>query len=515
MDKAELTQKQKDMLQEFNRDSELIGEQTEKFLRLVYPSYLVDKDSIVSLIDPQSTLRLESMTFFRIRSCTAENVDKVFESVNGCFEKLFTALYSINISIAYGLVSCDGITNLVLGVYNRSDVEVVKTITQGMLSGIEMDSITPNFATKVNAPMSYGILAGVPSLYVKEQKQTFSLSSIMRSLNGQNYTLLFIAKPVSQEIIAQNISELISIRDNAFAVSKRNVARSNSYTKTTSETETQTDTKNSIAGQVGGGAGAGAGAVAGALLGTFVIPGLGTAVGAAIGGAVGGGLGTAIGNIVGKGKSHSEGYSKSISEAITDGETISSDIQNGFAIELMNYADNAIERLKGGQNNGIWQTAITYSAESELSRNIIRACLSGELSKLDAEKLPMLAFEPISKTGEVLMIPDFLEKNNSNQNALCSYVNSAELGLLCTVPTDSVPDFELRLERKFPLVASRLGEGEIRVGNVVDGKRPLDNMPFALSERDLNKHTFICGITGSGKTTTVKKILVEAKSLSL
>jgi hypothetical protein len=32
-------------------------------------------------------------------------------------------------------------------------------------------------------------------------------------------------------------------------------------------------------------------------------------------------------------------------------------------------------------------------------------------------------------------------------------------------------------------------------------------MPFGLSEYDLNKHTFVCGITGSGKTNTVKKIL--------
>ena len=83
--------------------------------------------------------------------------------------------------------------------------------------------------------------------------------------------------------------------------------------------------------------------------------------------------------------------------------------------------------------------------------------------------------------------------------------------MLCTVPTESVPDFELRLERKFPLLASKLGANDIPLGHVVDGKRPMENMPFTLSEQDLNKHTFVCGITGSGKTTTVKKILIEAK----
>ena len=509
MDNGGLTERQEEILQEFNNDSRIVGEQTVEFLRLVYPSYLVDRDSIETLLDKSDSERLQSMTFFRISNCTADNVERVFESVSERFQKLFTALYSIDIPIAYGLISRNGITNLVIGIYRSGDVESVKSVTQGMLSGIELNSIDTKFFETTKGKMSQGILAGVPSLYVNDEKQSFSLASIMRSLNGQDYTVLFIAKPVGREVISQSISELIGIRDQAFAVSKRNVARSNSYTETKTETETSTDTKNSVAGQVGSGAGASAGAAAGALIGTFLLPGLGTLAGTALGGAIGGGLGTIIGNVVGKGKSHSEAYSKSISDAITQGETVSGDIQNGFALELMNYADSAIERLKAGQNNGIWQTAIAYSAQNDVSRNIIRACLCGELSKLDSEKLPMLAFEPKAIENKVLRIPEFLD--GTNQNPLCSYINSAELGLLCTVPTESVPDFELRIEKKFPLIASRFDDDNVKIGNVVDGKRALVNMPFSLSELDLNKHTFVCGITGSGKTTTVKKILLEAK----
>lgn len=508
MNELAIEQKQANLMEELHRDSLVLGTQTEKFLNLVYPSYLIQKHDVENLLEQNSMLRLQSMTFFRIDSCTADTVDKVFENVNERFEKLLTALHSIDIPIAYGLISRNGMTNLVLGVYSPHDVEAVTTITRGMLSGISMQEISPDFSSRSTIPMSHGILTGVPSLYVDGQKQTFSLASIMRSLNGQNYTLLFIAKPVGREIISQNISELLAVKDAAFAISKRNIARSSTYSKNIAESLTSGDTEMNIAGSVGGGAGAAAGVATGALLGLFVLPGIGAAAGAAIGGAMGGSLGTLIGSLAGMGKSHSEGISQSISEAITVGETISSDIQNSFALELMDYADNAIERLKGGQNNGIWQTAIAYSAESPLSRNIIRACLCSELSKLDAKKLPMLAFEP-KATPEVLSIPDFLEEEHFNP--LCSYLNSAELGLLCTVPTESVPDFELRLERKFPLLASKLGANDVPLGHVVDGKRPMENMPFTLSEQDLNKHTFVCGITGSGKTTTVKKILIEAK----
>ena len=312
----------------------------------------------------------------------------------------------------------------------------------------------------------------------------------MRSLNGQDYTLLFIAKPVPQANISRSISDLISIRDNAFAVSKRNIGRTYSISDTTSKTNSATDNTNSteLVGKLSS-------------LGEKYVP--------IVGRYVGGAFGNFIGTVIGQGKSHSDSYSDSISKAIMKSETISGDIQNGFALELMQYTDSAIERLKGGQNNGMWQTAITYSADNKIAVDIIRACLSGELSKLDSEKLPMLAFEPSSSTGETLLLPNFLEE--SALNPMCSCINSAELGLLCTVPVDSVPDFELRLEKKFPLIASRVDDSGIRIGNVVDGRRPLENMPFDLSEQDLNRHTFVCGITGSGKTTTVKKILAEAK----
>ncbi len=508
MNQNEPVKKEEELRKEFHEDSRMVGDQVAEFLHLVYPSYLVDPSDMESLLDDESTLRLESMTFFRISSCTADYADKVFESVNERFEKLFTAFYSIDIPIAYGLVSSEGVTNLVIGVYQSGGVGSVKTMMQGMLSGIELKEIKPSFQCN-HREVSHGILSGIPALFLNGKKQNFSLSSIMRSLNGQEYVLLFLAKPVKQDIIFQDISKLISVRDRAFAVSKRNVARSCNYSETNSRTNSVNDSQNNVAAQAVGGAGAAVGAAVGALAGTFLAPGLGTVAGTTLGGAVGGGLGTVIGNIAGKGKSHAEGYSESVTRAITEGKTVAGDIQNGFAIELMNYADSAIERLKGGQNNGIWQTAIVYSAGSEAARNMIRACLSGELSKIDAKKLPMIAFEPEKSGDDFVRIPDFLE--NDQPNALCSYLNSAELGLLCTVPTESVPDFELRLEKKFSLVAGRAKDDNIKIGSVVDGRRILDHMPFALSARDLNKHTFVCGITGSGKTTTVKKILVEAK----
>lgn len=512
MENTSMVGSKKNSCEIFQANTAVIARETERYLELVCPAYLVPREGVEKLLDPNSTLMLESMTYFRIKSCTVETAEEVFEAVNSKIEKLIIALHSIGTSISYGLISRRGQTSLVLGVYAKDKAESAKRIAQGMLSGVELEDYQPSFYDDKQRDQSFGLLSGVPSLYLNEEKQTFSLSSIMRSLNGQDYMLLFLAKPVPAGEAAQTISDLISVRDQAFAVSKRNVASSSSYSITFTEGASVGHGSNDAANIVGEAIGAIA-PVAGGIIGTLVAPGAGTAAGigagTVVGSAIGGCLGNVIGAVVGQGKTRSEDYSASISDAITQGGSVSGDLQNGFALELMNYADKAIERLKSGQNSGVWQTAIAYSAPSAVTRDIIKACLRGELSKSDPDKLPLLAFEPSSQSGEILRIPDFL--GSGRPNPLCICLNSTELGLMCTFPTEGVPDFELRTERELPLVRSKAEPDSVVIGAITDGRRPLENMPFSLSSLDLNKHVFVCGITGSGKTTSVKKILVESR----
>lgn len=465
-------------IEEFTKDTTIIGDQYKRYLELIYPGYGIEYSQISNYLEPNSSLLLESMRFFRISRCTVENSDNLFETVNAKIEKLFTALHAINVPVAYGVISRGGVTNLVLGVYSRNDTEPVKKVVRGLLSGIDLEDFGTGFSDAAEKPQSYGIISGVPTLKLDEKKQTFSLSSVMKTLNGEDYMILFLAKPVATEYVDQQLGELIDIKDKAFAVSKRNLTRNknqtdtSSHTDSRSETETHTDT-------------------AGFSVGVMIKPVM---------------LAASYSHSYGRSKT--TGISDTISNAISSGESIGAEIQNGFAIELMKYADKSIERLKCGLNNGIWQTAVCYSATSELSRNIIKACLNGELSKPDPDKLPMVSFEPSPDKTQALCIPKFLNEDPNNNNPLCSYINSSELGLLCTPPAESVPDFELRVEKQFPMLKSNIGNRE-SIGMICDGKRRLDNMTFGLSDEELNKHTFVCGITGSGKTTTVKRILLN------
>ena len=52
-------------------------------------------------------------------------------------------------------------------------------------------------------------------------------------------------------------------------------------------------------------------------------------------------------------------------------------------------------------------------------------------------------------------------------------------------------------------------DGDIFLGNLMQKGRELSTIPLKISGEVLNKHTFIAGVTGSGKTTTCQKLLKE------
>ncbi len=447
-------------------DTTELGMQSRLLRQNISPYLDISENCIRDYLDVNSVQFIESMRFFKLNSCTTEQVDDLALYLNEKMEKLFTAIHSLGVPVAYGIVSYKGQTNLVLGVKSKEAQEIVESFIKGVLTGIELVSFVPGFASRDDSAQRGGIVSAVPVLKINDEKQKFDISTLMRSLNGQDYTVLCIAKPYNLTQVMNTYGEIVNIRDKCFEISKKNIAEQTSKSHTDTHTDTKSDSVNA---------------------------------GIMVGGAVGP---VGVGGNVG----YSHSWSKSDAKADTEGtsHTISHDVQNGLALELMEYCDKAIERLKQGQNTGMWGMAIVYSASKAVTANIIQACLCGELAKPVDDILPLKNFSYALKAKEQILLPSM-----DKENTLLVPVTSAELGMVCTPPSEAVPDFELRQGKIYPMIGT-FSEGVV-IGNVADGYRPLENMKFALSEADLNKHTFICGITGSGKTTTVKSILTSCK----
>ena len=83
--------------------------------------------------------------------------------------------------------------------------------------------------------------------------------------------------------------------------------------------------------------------------------------------------------------------------------------------------------------------------------------------------------------------------------------------ILAGLPQKEVPGMELREQVDFGLnVPAPKHSAGLRLGNVMHEGRELESHQVWLDRGELNKHTFIAGTTGSGKTTTCIRLLVDA-----
>ena len=515
----------------FEQDTKSLGQNISEFIMNFYPSYGVNNEMAVNCPQENSLDLLNSFTFYKMCECTIDNVDDKFKYFAEKMKKLFTTAYSMKQEVCYGIVSNHGKASLVLGIAPGSNDARIKRIIEGLLPGIKIEKYAERFTnskiedeyknTGKDKDRYVGCISGVPALKIDGEYQNKDLSALMRSLNGDNYTIMVLCKPIDELEIQQKINEAIKIQDECFAISKRTMSLQNG----SSEGETHTDTFNETNAENNNTSkgislsGALPSAMIGAAAGSAV-PIVGNAVGL-----IGGGL---IGLIVGKqlnfnhntseGASHSisKGYSDAVTKTINMSESISRDIQNGFAIELMKMAENMIERLKVGRSIGMWESVVTYSSDSKIASDIIQGSLYSEIASEIPEILPPVIFsykdsclgENLTRNkihNQQLMIPKGFFDGNS-KSPLCSSVTSEELCGICTIPIDNTIGFEIKQSKSYSLNYENKLEDNI-IGNVCEYDRPIENVSFGLSEIDLNKHTFVCGITGSGKTNTVKKIL--------
>jgi hypothetical protein len=471
-------------LPQFNDDTSLIGTNMENFIREVNPYFFAEGELSNRHIEKQSTALIESIKFFKIDNCTIEDSDSFFDYLNERIKKLLSVAYSMNIPVCFGIIGQSGNTSLVLGADplakdSDSSASSVKKILQGLLPDVSISEY--RYEETEAGKTNFGIIGGNPSYVIDGKRQSLDYSSLIRGLNGKDYTLLVMAKSLELETVQNKINTLTQIKDSCLAVSKRNISLQQSQAHTDGTTKGKTTTDGFNVSAYGG----------------IIIP-------------------FALGGGVGYNHSVSKSISQSVSDTISNGKSLSLEIQNGFAIDLAKRAENAILRLQKGVNTGFWQSAICFSTNDEASMKILYGCLYSEIAKPDPLALPPRIIDCGSyadKTQSLIMPQDILNMNDDSSSCLCSFVNTEELSLLFAIPDKNVPGYVLKTGIRYPVSPpkSTLKKFEgIELGSVCDGSNKLDNIPFSLSYDDLNKHTFVCGITGSGKTSTVKHIISSA-----
>lgn len=243
----------------------------------------------------------------------------------------------------------------------------------------------------------------------------------------------------------------------------------------------------------------------------------------------------------GNSSSETENHSTSITKqkSTNTGRATTQEIVNKNVQEWIKFLDEVIfPRLDYGTGKGLFvsDAVILGNNEADLIRleNTIRSIYGGEAGN----KMPLKAFEISAKEKSLIrrfQIPELvfkkaLENDEANLRTVCSqmivdtdhcllgsWLSSKELSLFAGLPQKEVVGLALREEIRFGLNVNRTEAACVKLGYLVqngvvlNGENNTPCIPVNLDRKYFDKHIFVTGVTGSGKTTTCQKLLLNSE----
>jgi DNA helicase HerA-like ATPase len=203
--------------------------------------------------------------------------------------------------------------------------------------------------------------------------------------------------------------------------------------------------------------------------------------------------------------------------------------------------DKHIARFKKGRNLGFWNTGVYVLAGAETTVNtitgILRSVYSGEESYIEPIRVHLLkrtsgAAACIQQFQHVPLPCDETWKHEIQKitgratgwhplgamfENITTPLNTEELSIVTSLPRRDVPGLRfVRTAVRFATNPPELSSDKngITIGNVMDMGVELE-APYCFDLNSLVKHVLITGVTGSGKSTTCRRLLEEVISRSI
>ncbi|MCR5587291.1 MAG: hypothetical protein K6F77_07155 [Lachnospiraceae bacterium] len=203
--------------------------------------------------------------------------------------------------------------------------------------------------------------------------------------------------------------------------------------------------------------------------------------------------------------------------------------------DWIKYFDEVIlPRLDYGCGKGVFVTSTyIFSNQKTVTKRLENTAIS-LYSGETGNKVPLKAIDVTTNTNLKSYMENFQlavgkfktnipEREKIARAALSQYVDSTksftlgnwittnELALIAGLPQKEVVGLSLKEEVEFGLNYKGVEEEyRTELGSIVQSGNVLENNPVFLDSRDFDKHIFVTGVTGSGKTTTCQKILSDA-----
>ena len=439
------------------------------------------------------------------------------------WQSVLSACHSMNLQLAFviirkgsqielylGATSIDGEFNFAAEKFRES---VMIHMPGAELSKLDRISNAPKETLKEFN--KFGVVTGIPSL--RNDRSGISLQSLDKLARGirignddKNYALVVLAKPVSDGDTAQLIKKFIELKSDIHQFGGSNVS----------------ENFNTQNGQTAG---------KNFNIGAIIYP-------LAMASLYSGNPLTAVGgfmlmSLFGGSKSKSQSYSFS---------TSASREYRDFVVKYCeDLIDKNIVRMERGRNLGFWQTGIYTLTEDDITTEavlgILRSIYSGRdshiepirifnagqniqlkdyISKLQFLPLPEIQIENSVYTKTEIRAALHKELGDSNgwhifgslYENFATALTTEELSIASSLPRREVPGLRLvKSDVSFANNIANFSREDIELGALVDmGVK--QNVTYSIPKDALVRHILVGGLTGTGKSTTCKRIIKNLRS---
>ena len=437
--------------------------------------------------------------------------------------------------------------------------KILKPSLQGNFRGSVIKEIDANERKKILASIDgfkeTEILEGVPGIN-KDDEKFQSVDRVIDVMLGDEFALILIAKPITGSDISSIQNGMYHLYNSIAPIGKSSVQESTgkstgsseSITKGDSKTEGTSSSKSEQKG-IGSSTGHTDGGTTGTNKGTNYTSGSEKS-------SKGGSEGTHEDKNWSNSKSESKNEStststsdsKSTSKSTSSTESTQTGKNTGSSttLEVVNkkvqdwikYMDDVVlPRLDYGLGKGLFITSTVLLGKDPASliklENTLKSVYGGEAGN----RMPLKAFSTnaeetrLLKRLQVPIIKFDVEANGneigirtacsqffieSNKAFLGNWMSSQEVSLIAGLPQKEVVGLALREEVEFGLNTNTtliepipLGH-MVQSGVVLNGKNGVSNIPVYFDKACFDKHIFVTGVTGGGKTTTCQKLLLAS-----
>ena len=225
----------------------------------------------------------------------------------------------------------------------------------------------------------------------------------------------------------------------------------------------------------------------------------------------------------------STGTAKSLTEqnsvvkslSTTNGESIQLNYENRAVKTLLDRVDEQIKRMRACEDFGMFDTCAYFAAKEYdvviAAASTFKSLTRGENSSIESSAVNVWKNEEdVRYIKEYLMRfyhPEFLtviDKDHHYPTTATMLVSGKEMAYQMALPKKSVAGVPVVECAEFGRETISLVEskGDISIGKIYHMHRE-ENTEVKLNAKSLTAHTFITGSTGSGKSTTIYKLLDE------